>query len=85
MLKIRGITGDYLETNGQIKLPIGETALHKFLLVNSLPMNCEILLGQDWLERFEYQFQISSLRIYLPAYSETLVLFPTTEQGNRLV
>jgi len=48
-------------------------------------MNCEILLGQDWLERFGYQFQIPSLGINLPAYSETLVHIPTSEKGNRLV
>ena len=85
MLKIRGITGDYLETKGQIELRIRETSPHKFLVVNSLPMNCEILLGQDWLERFGYQFQIPSLGINLPAYSETLVRIPTTAQGIRLV
>jgi len=56
-----------------------------FLRVNSLPMNCEILLGQDWLEMSGYQFQILSLGINLPAYSETLVRVPTTAQGNRLV
>jgi len=85
VLTFHGITGDYLETKGQISLRIGETSPHKFLVVNSLPMNCEILLGQDWLERFGYQFQIPSLGINLPAYSETLVRIPTTEKGNRLV
>jgi len=85
VLKIHGITGDYLETKGQINLRIGETSPHKFLVVNSLAMNCEILLGQDWLERYGYQFQIPSLGINLPAYSETLVHIPTTEKGNRLV
>ena len=85
VLQIRGITVDYLETKGQIELRIGETSSHKFLVVNSLPMNCEILLGQDWLEKFGYQFQIPSLGINLPACSETLVRIPTTAQGNRLV
>ena len=80
MLEFRGITGDYLETKGQIELRIGETSPHEFL-VNSLPMNCEILLGQDWLERFGYQFQIPSLGNNLPAYSETLVRIPTAAQG----
>ena len=83
MLKIHGITGDYLETKGQIDLRVGETSPHKFLLVNSLPMKCEILLGQDWLERFGYQFKIPYLGMNLPAYSETLVRIPTTEQDNR--
>jgi len=47
VLKIHGIRGDYLETKGQINLRIGETSPRKFLVVNCLPMNCEILLGQD--------------------------------------
>jgi len=57
VLKIHGITGDYLETKGQITLRIDDTSPHTFLVVNSLSMNCEILLGQDWLERFWYRFQ----------------------------
>jgi len=85
VIKIRGITGDYLETKGQIDLRIGETSPRRFLVVNSFPMNCEILLGQNCLERFGYQFQIPSLGINLPAYSDTLVRVPTTAQGNRLV
>jgi len=84
VLKFHGVTGDYLETKGQITLRIGDTSPHTFLVVNSLPMNCEILLGQDWLERFGYQFQIPSLGNNLHAYSETLVRIPTTEKGNRL-
>ena len=82
MLKIHSTRGDHLETKWQTDLRIGETSPHRFLVVNSLPMNCEILLG---LERFGYQFHIPSLGINLPAYSETLVRIPTTEQGNRLV
>jgi len=42
VLTIHGITSDYLETKGQRDLRIGETSPHKFLVVNSLPMNCEI-------------------------------------------
>ena len=80
MLKIHSITGDYVETKGQIDLRIRETSPHKVLVVN-----CEILLEQDWLGRFGYQFQIQSLGSNLPGYSETLVHIPTTEQGNRLV
>ena len=83
MLKIHGVTGDNLETNGQIGLSLGENSPHRFLVVKSLRMECEILLVQDFLERFGYQFQIPCLGINLPAYSETLVRIPTTEQGNR--
>jgi len=45
VLKIHGITGDYLETKGQIDFRIGVTSPLKFLVVNFLLMNCEILMG----------------------------------------
>jgi hypothetical protein len=48
-------------------------------------MECDILIGQDWLEKFGYQFQITELGIYLPTCSETLVRIPASEQGARLV
>ena len=64
---------------------MGETSPHEFTVVEKLPVNCDILLGQDWLERFGYQFQIPDLGINLPAHSETLVRVPTTEKGSRLI
>jgi hypothetical protein len=48
-------------------------------------MDCDLLIGQDRLERFRYQFLIPSVGINLPAYSETLVRIPTVENGSRLV
>ena len=85
LVQIHGITGNVMETKGQIDLCVGETSPHEFMIVKELPMNCDILIGQDWLERFGYQFQIPSLGITLPAYSETVVRIPTTEKGSRLV
>jgi len=85
LVKIHGITGNVMEAKGKVDLGIGETSLHEFMLVSDLPMKCDILLGQDWLERFGYQFQIPELGINLPAYSETLVRIPTTEKGSRLL
>jgi hypothetical protein len=80
---IHGITGNAMET-GQIDLCIGETS-HEFMLVGNFPTGCDILLGQDWLGRFGYRFQIPDLDINLPAYSENLVRIPTTEKGSRVV
>jgi hypothetical protein len=48
-------------------------------------MNYDLLLGQDWLEKYGFRFQVPSLGIKLPAYSETLVRIPTQEKCNRLV
>ena len=74
-----------METKGQNHLRIGETSPHEFQLVGDLPMNCDILLGQDCLDRFGYQFQMPHLGINLPAYSETLVRIPTNEKRSGLV
>jgi hypothetical protein len=84
-IEIYGITGSLMETKGQIDPSIGEAALHTFMVVQELPIDSDILIRQDWLERFGYQFQIPELRIKLPAYSETLVRIPTNEKGTRLI
>jgi hypothetical protein len=84
-MRIYGITGSVTKTRGQIYLSIGETSPHTFMVVQELPTDCDILIGQDWLERFGYQFQIPELGITLPAYTETLVRIPTKEKGTRLV
>jgi hypothetical protein len=55
------------------------------MVVNELPMDCDTVIGQDWLERFGYQFQIPNLGINLPACSETLIRIPTTEKGIQLI
>jgi hypothetical protein len=72
-----------MQLKGQIKLSIGDTSLHDFLVMDKLPMNYYLLLRQDWLEKFGCNLQIPSLGITLPAYSETLVRIPTQEKGNR--
>jgi len=85
VIQIHGITGNVMETRGQTELCLGETSPHEFMIVSELPMECDLVIGQDWLERFGYQFQIPNLGINLPAYSETLVRVPTTEKGTRLI
>jgi hypothetical protein len=85
VVQIHGITGNVIETKGKVDLCIGETSPHEFTLVGDLPMKCDILLGQDRLERFGDQFRIPDLGINFPAYSETLVRIPTTEKGSRLL
>jgi hypothetical protein len=74
-LTIHGITGSFMETKGQVELRVGETSPCEFIVVEKLPVNCDILLGQDWLERFGYQFKIPDLGINLPSHSETLLRF----------
>jgi hypothetical protein len=83
--RIQSITGNFISIKGQTELLIGETSPHNFLVMDKLPMNYDLLLGQDWLEKFGLNFQIPSLGITLPAYSETIVRISTHEKGNRLV
>jgi hypothetical protein len=80
-IQINGITGSTMEKKGQINLTISGTSAHEFTVINDLPMDCDMLIGHDWLERFGYQFKIPSLGINLPAYSETVVRIPTREKG----
>jgi len=86
-MKIHGITGISIETKGYVKLCIEGTSPYKFVVVDKLPMNCDTVLGQGWLEQNGCRLQIPSMKIeiLLPAYSETLVRIPTTEKGSRLV
>jgi hypothetical protein len=85
VIQIHGITGNVMETKGQTDLVLGETSPHEFTVVTKLPVGCDLLIGQDWLERFGYHFQIPQLGINLPAHSETLVRIPTKEKGTRLI
>ena len=57
------------------------------MVVEKHPLDCAVLLGQDWLECFGCRLHIPSVKvdIILPAYSETLVRIPTTEKRSRLV
>jgi hypothetical protein len=82
---IQGITGNFMQVKGQTKLSIGETSPHDFLAMVKLPVNYDLLLGQDWLEKFGFNLQTPSLGINLPAYSETLVRIPARERGNRII
>ena len=85
VINIHGVTGNVMETRGQTELSLGETSPHDFMVVSQLPMDCNVLIRQDWLERFGYQFQIPNLGIKLPACSETLIRIPTSERGTRLI
>jgi len=87
VMKIHGISGNFMETKGYVELCIGEMYPYKFVVVDKLPMNCDIVLGQNWLEQNSCRLHIRSMKIdiILPAYSETLVHIPTTEKGSRLM
>jgi hypothetical protein len=53
VVQIHGITGKVIKTKENVDLCIDETSPHGFKLVGYLSMICDILLGQDWLERLD--------------------------------
>jgi hypothetical protein len=61
--RIQGITGDFLQIKGQTKLSIGDISPHDFLVMDKLPMNYDLLLGQDWLQKFGFNLQIPFLGV----------------------
>jgi hypothetical protein len=76
VLLIHSITSNLMETKGQITLYIGESLRN--LWWREIYLRIVTLLGQEWLERFGYRFQIPYLGI--PAYSASLVRIQTTER-----
>jgi hypothetical protein len=58
--QIYGVTGNPMETKGKITIKIENTLepLHqKCYVVDSLPRDLDIILGQDWLDKAGYGFQ----------------------------
>jgi hypothetical protein len=59
-LKIYGISGKQMEVKGQVKLKIENTLEpldQTCYVVDSLPRNLDVILGQDWLAEAGYGFQ----------------------------
>jgi hypothetical protein len=47
VMKIHWITGNLMETKGYVLLCIGGMYPYKFVVVDKLPVNCDIVLRQD--------------------------------------
>jgi len=41
-----------MNVKGHIKLSIGKTSPHDFLVMDKLPTNYDLLLGQKWSDKF---------------------------------
>ena len=83
--KVQGITGSYIKVSGFIDLSLNEGETHEFQVIETLPLNYDLVIGQDWLKRFGVQFSIPTLGVTIPARSEKIVKFPTNETGTRLI
>jgi hypothetical protein len=53
-------------------------------VVDSLPRNLDIILGQDWLDNEGYGFQ-KKTPIIIPPYSEQVIKCKTQEKGARFI
>jgi hypothetical protein len=86
-VKISGITGNQIDIKGQVKLQIKNTLepLNLFCyVVDNLPRNLDIILGQDWLDKAGYEFQ-KKISTIIPPYSEQVVKCKTNEKGTRFI
>jgi hypothetical protein len=73
-LQIQGITGKQMEVKGQVKLNIENTfepLNQTCYVVDSLPKDLDIILGQDWSEYAGYGFQ-KKTPIVIPACSNKM-------------
>jgi hypothetical protein len=86
-LKICGITGKQMEIKGQVRLKIENTLEpldQTCYVVDSLPRNLDIILGQDWLDNAGYGFQ-KKTPVLIPPYSAQVVKCKTLERGVRFI
>ena len=86
--EFKTITGEKFEIWGSVELTISNVIFgksHKFYVVEYLPHNVDVLLGQDWLDEHNSEIRIPWKReiTVIPPLSETIVEFPTSERGNR--
>lgn len=84
--KVYGITGKHIEIKGQVKLKIENTleaSEQKCYVVDNLPRNLDIILGQDWLANEGYGFQ-KKTSVIIPPCSE-VVKCKTSEKGIRFI
>ncbi|PNF18384.1 hypothetical protein B7P43_G12483 [Cryptotermes secundus] len=86
-LRICGVTGKQMEIKGKVKLRIENTLEPLYQIcyvVDSLPRNLDIILGQDWLDNAGYGFQ-KKTPVIIPPYSEQVIKCKTLEKGVRFI
>ncbi|KAJ4425612.1 hypothetical protein ANN_27808 [Periplaneta americana] len=84
-MEIQGITGNKLKVKGRVPLKFENTLepiSFNFFVVDNLPRQLDIILGQDWLSENGYML---SKPVTIPPHSETVVEFPTNKKGTRYV
>jgi hypothetical protein len=64
VVKIHGIAGNAMETIGRVDLCVGEIAPHEFLVVKSLTMRCDIVIGAGLAREVWVLFSNTIIRYY---------------------
>jgi hypothetical protein len=86
-VELQGITGQRMNVLGLIDLKIEnmtEPIIQRCHVVDSLPRNLDLILGQDWLEKAGYSFQ-KRKPVTIPPYSEQVIKCETNERGIRFI
>jgi hypothetical protein len=86
-IRLQGVTGKQLTVLGLINLKIEnslESSWQKCYVVDSLPRELDIILGQDWLEKAGYSIQ-KTVPVMIPPYSEKVIKCKTSKRGIRFV
>jgi hypothetical protein len=86
-IQISGITGNHVDIKGQVNLKIENTLeplTQICYVVDNLPRNLDVILGQDWLDNAGYGFQ-KKIPTIIPSYSEQVVKCKTNERGIRFI
>jgi hypothetical protein len=81
-VNIQGISGDDVHIKEGIMLQINDSEEMLFYIVESLPRNLDLILGQPWLIRNDYVMTCPNT--ILP-FSESVIKVPTKERGVRFV
>jgi hypothetical protein len=86
-VELQGITGKQMNVLGLIDLKIENTTEdlnQKCYVVDSLPRNLDVILGQDWLENAGYSIQ-KKVPVIIPPYSEQVIKCRTNKRGVRFI
>jgi hypothetical protein len=81
-VNIQGINGDSMHIDKGIMLQVNNSKKMLFYVVESLPRNLDLIMGQEWL--MENDYVMVCPKIILP-FSESVVKMPTRERGIRFV
>jgi hypothetical protein len=81
IMNIQGISGGDMHIPKGIMLQVNNSR-EMFYVVESLPRNLDLILGQEWLLQNGYMMTCPKS---IPPFSESVVKAPTTERSVRLI